>query len=417
MLIDFEISPEEIEKIKELVEYGKYSDIEQFIQISISNMIKREGLRTKENQPDEIDSDYSSYLFSQDVPKIQNISESSNSYNELENEINSFELSKEVKDFEPRPQISTFVTRFFPIKLIMSTIVKHLIVNNKKWFRLEDLEQEVYDTAKIYAKQLKIYEESNGLTRKDKLSTGLPLPESAKKGKKGRAVSRINIKISSSRERFLNQFLGHSGKKYIELKNGERFNEYNFEPGQCMRMGLIGYAWDDRAGEMMLSLTKNGKEFASLNNPIINENKMQSLSTEESKFILKKIIPRFKLEKLITDSILEKFNEKSILDTNSLDDVLEKTKTELIHKNPSIKSEFGIKLFSDVKKMAACHKCGAKIKFDDKEQAQICQKNSSHKVKNPNTPERVAIMGRLAEMGLVEWIIGTKGKSSFKIKK
>ncbi len=416
MLIDFEISPDEIEKIKILIDSGKYSNIEQFIQTAISNMIKREAIRDKENETYETDSEISSYLFSQDVPKIQNKLESSEYIYELKDKINSFEVNKEINDFESRPLISTFVTRFFPIKLIIYAIAKHLIETDKKWFKLEDLEQEVYDTAEMYAKQLKSYEENLGLTRKDKISTGLPLPESAKKGRRGRAVSRMNIKISSSRERFLNQFLGHSGKKYTEKKDGKDVQQFEFEPGQCMRMGLIGYMWNEQTGETVLSLTENGKKFASLDNPIIDKNEMQPLSTEESKFILKKIIPRFNLEELITNSILQKFKEKSILDTNTLEDVLETTKTELIRKTPSAKSEFGIKLFSDVKKIIKCPKCGAKVKFDDKEQAQICQKNASHKVKNPNTPERVAIMGRLTEMKLVEWIIGVKGKSTYKIR-
>jgi len=37
------------------------------------------------------------------------------------------------------------------------------------------------------------------------------------------------------------------------------------------------------------------------------------------------------------------------------------------------------------------------------------------KATNPNSPDRVAIMGRLSEIGLIDWEIGERGKTIYKL--
>jgi len=416
MLIDFELKPEQIEKIKALIDSGKYSDIEQFIQISISNLIKRELIRESESG-ESIDKTLDDTSDSKVLAKLGSFAIEIDDISESVLKMDSFKISKNIKDFENPPMISNFVTRFFPVKLIMAIIVSYLIKTNKKWFTLYDVDSLVYEYSEKYAEKLKKYEEDARLTRHQKLSTGLPLPEIARQGKRGRASSRIVTKISASRERFLNNYLGHSGKKFTELKDGKTFNEFNFKPGGCMLMGLLGYNWDDNAGEFMLEITDIGKEFLLLNNLIINQNQMQPLTLQESDFIMKKIIPRFKLEKLIIDAILKGMKGKKSIETNTLDEIFEKIKIDYLKENPSAKSEFGIKLLSDIKKLQKCPKCNSKnIEFDPKKQALICQsKRCGHEIKNPNSADRVAIMGRLTEMGYVEWIIGERGKSTYKL--
>ena len=113
-------------------------------------------------------------------------------------------------------------------------------------------------------------------------------------------------------------------------------------------MGLIGYEVDD-AGDYYLTITKEGKEFASLENPIIDKNDMTKIfSKQEAQFILKEIIPRFKLEKTIVDEILERLSSLKQLNYEQINDIFEQKKKEFISKYPSESLENELKIFENL---------------------------------------------------------------------
>lgn len=155
MIIDFEVDPEQIRKIKSLIESGKYSDLDQFLQTAISNLIKREFQR--QNEP--FHTKILSYQYSDTSEKSQNmekpIFENSFDLSEISTNFSTYETNSEISDFQSELMISNFITRFFPIKLIMTIIASYLLEQNKNWFKLEEVESLVYDISEFYAKKLR----------------------------------------------------------------------------------------------------------------------------------------------------------------------------------------------------------------------------------------------------------------------
>jgi len=267
-------------------------------------------------------------------------------------------LEEKISYFDSSPYISKFVTRFFPIKLIIRALSYFMMEFRGYWY-LEDVEGTVYDLALVYSERLKKYEEEKNLSRNKKLSTGLLLPPSAKIGSRGRASSRMDIRLSASKQRFFDQFLGRSGK---------RTGNFTFEPGAAMEMGLIGYTDQGSPGEYSLTLTSEGREFAEMKNPIIDEGNFSKVfSKEEAKFIFDKIIPKFKLEKIIVDGIVERINKYGLKNTEELDIILEEEKKKFRQKHPEEAQRYNIKLLEDLRSLKICPKCKKeKLEYDEK---------------------------------------------------
>ena len=100
-------------------------------------------------------------------------------------------------------------------------------------------------------------------------------------------------------------------------------------------------------------------------------------SNEERKFIMNEIIPKFKLEKIIIENILQKIKNEHEVNTETLDEIIINTVS--------------------------------KWKTENEERARD-EKLDEKKKEN----YRIATMGRLAEIGEVEWKI-KEGKSEYSI--
>jgi len=115
-----------------------------------------------------------------------------------------------------------------------------------------------------------------------------------------------------------------------------------------------------------------------MENPILdNEDFSHSFSDEEIQFIKNEIIPKFDLENKIIQKISEKVKEKN-LTSNDVDEI-----------------------FRD-----------EKLKYYSKEEIPSKQKDE---ILQTITQERVAMMGRLSEMRVVNWKIDSEGKSVYSL--
>jgi hypothetical protein len=99
---------------------------------------------------------------------------------------------------------------------------------------------------------------------------------------------------------------------------------------------------------------------------------------DETKFIISRIVPKFKFEKLIIDKILQELKNNK-LTSNEIDKIIYNEKTK--HKETNPKEDLTL--------------------LDEKYSKQ----------------QRIATMGRLAELGLVKWEIDSKGYSVYMLKK
>jgi len=351
MIIKLDVDSDQYSEIEKLVKEGKYQDIIQFIKISIANQIQEE--KSGNDEPIKLEK------LSEVINVINN--EFKKSHKELEKVLNetTFENSEMKKDEEPF--IWSFYNRFFPIKIIIDQIA-NMIKQNEPWVSLEDLQDNATSNAQEWYKFLKEKEIEKELKSNQKLTVGLPTHpyELEKPGIKKREKNKLEKKIISSKSRYRDQFIGRYNKK------NEKFD------GACFRMGLI--TAKIIGVKSFVSLTKLGKEFALEKNPIIENKEISKIfSDEEVKLIYKKIISQFNVEKQIVEDIISELKQRTMT-SNDIQKIFEGYK-KLIFEYYPIDTE--------------------KLKKDEVE------KKKEEKI----TQTRVATMGRLSELKIVEWKI------------
>jgi len=358
VIIKVDLESDLYQKIQELVKHGKYPDLYEFIKVALENQILEETSGTETITE----------IYDEALPIDINLEED---FKTIIKYIKNASAKNE-HIHSPTPDlIWTFYNRFFPTKIIAKTLLV-MTKNEKVWFSLKKVRDESFMYAESISDKLRRFEEDNDLGRNEKLSTGLPLPRSEANGLKGNKKKKKLEKINASEMRFKEQFVGRFIKKDKLFK------------GACFDLGLVRIKLDK--DDCLIRLSQLGAEFASLPNPILANEKLDStFSEEEVKFIQNKIIPKFKLENKITKRILDELKNRK-LSSKEIDE---------IYQNEWI--NFG-KQKGNI--------TGIDRKTLDKVVKDVL----------PPTSERVATMGRLSELKLVHWdIVG--GKSVYSLGK
>ena len=166
---------------------------------------------------------------------------------------------------------------------------------------------------------------------------------------------KLQRKIESSKNRFANQFVGRYNKKN------------NAVEGACFAMNLISVKIS--GGRCLVSLTELGKKFAVLDNPMFNEDFTKIFSDEEVKLIYEEILPQFKTEYQIIQDVVNELKQKTL----TTDEIQE--------------------IFHGYRKLIFEYTSDNPEKLDDKQK------------KDKIIQTRVATMGRLAELKIVNWEI------------
>jgi len=269
----------------------------------------------------------------------------------------------------------SFYSRLLPVKIVV-TELGHLIERNKsEKIELMDLRVNAYDVAEEISKKISSYEKEHGIPRNEKMSTGLP-----KKGKD----ENDDDKIAMAQKRFKDQFIGKIRKNRVSKT--EQFE------GAAAALGLV-YATKE-GNTTFVSLTEDGKEFFLMENSVVQgEYKKGSLSKEESKFILERLVPKLELENRFVKTALdtvEKFSK------NNTDEKITVTLDKQFYK---VVTQFNEENADKIKTYNLNHMDS----FED------------DATKRKITAWRVATMGRLAEIKAVEWTINKDGDSVYKI--
>jgi len=354
MLIKVDVNSDLYQKIENLIKEGKYQDILQFIKISISNQLQEEiakdGTPAKYQElesPEEI----MEKIFLHELELEQELEE-------LRSGLSTLAIEKSNMQKDNEPFIWNFYNRFFPVKIAIFQLA-NLISPKDPWVNLDEWQASAVSIAQNWYRYLKENEIKKELKTNEKLTIGLPT-HSYELGKvhRKREKSKLEKKIASSKSRFMDQFVGRYNKKK------ETFD------GACFRMGLISAK---RTGNSsFVSLTDLGKEFALLENPIIHEKKMShAFSNEEVKLIYKKIIPQFNEEKQIIEHVITELKKKSMT-SNDIQKIFEKYKKSIFEYYPI-----------DTKKLS--------------------EKQRIKKKEDKITQTKVATMGRLSELKIVDW--------------
>jgi hypothetical protein len=367
MLVKVNLDNKAFSLINELIAEGKYPDLYHFIEIAINNQIQEEFSEESVIPIPKITEDESSYFESKEILKDETESQLKVGKDKWQEKLREIHLEKSGIEPIKRDLIWSFYNRFLPVKIVIRELAI-LMVKYGTWIELAQLKDYAYVFAREISQILKKYEDREDVPRNLKLSTGLPTPPSELASLKGAKKRKKELKLLSSKTRFMEQFVGR--------KTSGKNPEFH---GAGFSMGLIAVKFVNNT--CFVSLTENGREFALLNNPVIDgEQKDVAFFDDEVNFIMKNIIPRYTFEKIIVERILDELKKRP-LTSNEINEIFKNAKKSfLLDQNLSNKQ----------------------IK-DELDEGTIVQ-------------ERVATMGRLSEMGLVKWTIDSGGYSSYTIK-
>ena len=353
MLIKVDLESDLFSQIEELIKQRKYDDLYQFVKIAIKNQLLEEKSTTK---PEIEEKEISSVNLS-----LHNLLEKKTM--DIAKLLSDVPLEDSEIPIVPNSLIWSFYTRFFPVKVIVRKLIT-MLSPNKKWLELSEAQEEVFSYAEEISDTLKTYEDERDLPRNKKLSTGLPTPRTELKGLRGGKKKKKESKLIAGKIRFQEQFLGRAVRK------GDTFNFI----GACFEMGLIRVKFE--GDECLITLSDKGSEFALMENPILdNEYYYSQFSKEEVHFILNYIIPRFKLENKIVGEILNVIKNRD-LTADEIETIFKEEKEK--HFQRSIQDQ-----------------------------------KTKEKLWSTLTQERVATMGRLSELHLVNWNIDKQQKSVY----
>jgi len=290
--------------------------------------------------------------------------------------------------------------RFFPLKILVTSLRLMIEKNNTRWIEYDEFSREGLDISLEFSNKLKkIKEKGKNPKRNIRISTGLPISHTAiydeDMKELGKNLQEKSDKDEMSRQRFFDCFIGPKETTLLRLIDAAEKEEMNVFSGALNETGLVHIR--NNNGKLEITLSEHGFEFSSYDNPIINGIKIidsdngeikfsenvdgiiekKIFSNEERKFIMNEIIPKFKLEKIIIENILQKIKNEHEVNTETLDEIIINTV---------------IKWRTENEERAR----------DEK----LDEKNKDN--------YRIATMGRLAEIGEVEWDI-KEGKSAYSI--
>lgn len=309
-------------------------------------------------------------------------------------------------EFDGWPIISPMYSRFLPAKIAVITLADMMRKEKSPLIDFEEFKIDAYDIAEEIATKLIKYETANKIKRSHKKSTGLPKPYDKE--------LEITAEQSIKEERYKNKYFG---------KITNRTETVIHLDGLLSALGLVKVFSDGFSKHAKITLTENGKNFYLLNNPVFGDKLDQSLSKEESMFLTTKCIPhrplQLKINKKITKLVSETEHGKSPDMTNDLDKICMESIKEFFKENPDEPNKYRIEteIISKSEKMnpenerIRKHLKDNKDTLDSKEKIKLRKKLKQ----TPIEALRSAVMGRLTELGVVDWEINSNSRSEYKI--
>ena len=314
------------------------------------------------------------------------------------------------------PLISSFYSRFFPIKIAVAVLAQLMVERNERTVKYDDFRKEAYDVAVYISNKIREYEERHGKKRNQKKSAGLPYPITGSDA----------TKIASSKERFREHFVGMKEESWA--KRQEKSDENKKDKGIAHFDGALnamGLAyvevtknkqpprWNKDLNEFTfekegkydfrIGLTEKGLKLYLYENEIFDKNSKgyqdKMFSDKETDFIFDNIIGEIELENELVKKILETIRKNT---KTSFD---KKTRTK---KPKESKGKDGAYLDEEIETIIISWI--QKHKEDKERYKNIFNIRDVDKAKSSKALEtiRSAIMGRLVEINKINWEIEEK---------
>lgn len=345
MIIKFDVESDLYWQIENLIREGKYQDVIQFIKIATINQLEEE--KSGSTSPEGRDNFQSSGTVK--AKSVDTFTDYDSKKIDLANlQFEESEIKRKCKDF-----IWSFHNRFFPVKIAIFSLAS-LVTSEKPWYDLEEWKEIATISAQGWYKVLREFELENDFKMHQRMTIGLPTHNfELTRVKKKSEKLKLQKKIESSKNRFANQFVGRFNKKNETME------------GACFLMNLISVKFS--GSRCLVSLTKLGKKLALLENPLFKKDFTKVFSNEEVQLIHSEIISKFKTEQQIIKDIIEELKQKT-LTSNQIQDI-----------------------FTGYKKLIFEYASDKPEELDENQK------------KDKIIQVRVATMGRLSELKIVDW--------------
>ena len=276
----------------------------------------------------------------------------------------------EAYGYDGYPLLFKMYSRFLPVRITTAVLANMLYESGGDRVGLDSLRGAAYDIAEEIGVRLVENEKKNGIGRNKRVSTGLPT--------KAADDSQAGVeKKAHAQKRFKDQYVGRVRK--------DRAAGTGHADGAPAALGLVTIFEEN--GKATVTLTDAGRRFSMLYNPVVSGEYSggKALGDEEATFILDKLLPRLPLEHAFAGAAVrasERAGPEGAT-TPELDKIFLKEARAFAKKNPNTGGRLGLDRL-------------------DKEatDARI-------------VGWRVATMGRLAELGAVEWSVKKDGSSVF----
>ena len=294
-------------------------------------------------------------------------------------QINMKDLKSNVDDqeitYDSWPLLWNFYSRLLPAKISITVLGDMISSSKTNRVDVHEFRKNVYDICEELSEKIINYERKNKLRRTKKFSTGFPMTVNPDVLKQGLAEKRFKDKYAAS----------------IRKKHG---GAYHLE-GVLAALGLITVMRSNDK-KHYVSMTDAGKKFYLLDNPILKGDYSSVFSDDEINYIIEKLIPERELEDKLVKRVLE-----SVKNFDGKDKIAIKLNEDFLQEfNDFVKSY-------DHKE----HKARLIKDFIDKGIPQV----DKGEAVPPIIACRVATMGRLSELKLVEWSIDKNGWSEYEL--
>ena len=332
--------------------------------------------------------------------------------------VEKFSTSENLVGLDASKLMHQSYNRFFPLKILVTTLGL-MIKKNKtqqhefdeaRWIDYDKFRDASFSFSIELSNKLRAMKSKKGDKRNMRISTGLPISHEISFSdymELQKLSSEKSAKDEKSKERFLDCFIGPKESTVRRQLDDviESDKKSTRVSGALNETGLVHLR--NNNGKLEITLSEDGFEFFKYENPfmdniiIIKDTNPDSptfdepngidfnrnadgiiekiFSEKEKKFIMKNIMKKFTLEKQIIDNIITSIKKDGKVKAKVLDDVVESSVIEWREDNQ-----------------------------EDAKDQKIDEKNKEI--------YRIAIMGRLAEIGIVNWEI-EEGISWYSINK
>ncbi|MBT4326789.1 MAG: hypothetical protein HOD60_07755 [Candidatus Nitrosopelagicus sp.] len=304
--------------------------------------------------------------------------------------------------YDQWPLISTFYSRFFPAKIGVITLAEMMRKQKSPIVDFEEFKIKAYDIAEEIARKMIPFEKEKGKKRSQKKSTGLPKPYD---------LEETTGLQSIKEQRYKDRYFG-------KVTKSKESNEINLD-GLLSALGLVKVFSKNK--DTTITLTEKGKKFCLFDNPVFKGKVDESLSKDESEFIVTNCIPQRPVQHQIVKRVIKIVSETDFNKTpDMVDDLDEVCRMAIQDMADSDKlGEYAVKIQRDVldksKEILKSNKVIddkiLEINDDEKEVRNL----KKMKKQTPVESIRIATMGRLSELGVVHWHINEGGRSEYTI--